>query len=134
MSWNTILWGNFISIVFTIIESPEKCLVLSVQNLKGYSKNDQICIQINHCPYKLKSKIVLPDTHVSFQSAFLLPIADPFFKIEFQIIVIKKTGWISDNVTKEVLGTANLYVADLMSKLVDYPVKVLNIKSYIKIN
>ena len=116
-------WGSSGKMLITSFEYQ----IILVQNIKGLSSdavnsNNLFFLRIRHIPFQYKTKkVVFKETMNYDQKIFMFewklyfsPISDHFFPIEFDVLTISHTGWLSEHKKEDLIGTCKLSMADLI--------------------
>lgn len=88
---------------------------MDAKYLKGIQANATCYIKITHVPYTMKSFKFPAVEKVEWRQGFFLPLFDPFFPINIELISITNEGWLSGTHKEEVICSTELLTPDIVS-------------------
>jgi len=84
-------------------------------DIKGLPNNSSCFVRLSHPPFVLSTAKTLKNENIKFKQSFFLPIFDPYFPIQLEIVSAYNDGWLKENQKEEVICTGEILVADIIS-------------------
>jgi len=72
-------------------------------------------VRLSHPPFVLSTAKTLKNENIKFKQSFFLPIFDPYFPIQLEVVCAFNDGWLKENQKEEVICTGEILVADITS-------------------
>jgi hypothetical protein len=102
---------------------------LEAKNFKGIPLNATCYIRISHTPYIMRSFRFPVADRMEWKQSFFIPLCDPFFPIQLELVAVYNDGWITEHHKEEVICSSEILTPDIISLSKD-SVLTLNLEMF----